>query len=222
MSRLIYAVSCVYVICTANSLDCNITLKYSYYDYVLHGICTIICSFPVYGSFTFREKSGTTTNNELSESYVYNSSIRSVGSFWGEYLICKLEDHSLICASRIDANATITLHCNGTNGVWPPFEGPFVHDDTSYKDTVTEYLITKQVKIGGKKCVHYESLHMTADNTTEILVSTEIEPSMTLKNKIFLVLSISFVSCLLLCYIRHVHRTNVRQFPVIYNKVSAL
>nr|WEG69108.1 membrane protein m119.1 [Mastomys natalensis cytomegalovirus 2]WEG69246.1 membrane protein m119.1 [Mastomys natalensis cytomegalovirus 2]WEG69385.1 membrane protein m119.1 [Mastomys natalensis cytomegalovirus 2]WEG69523.1 membrane protein m119.1 [Mastomys natalensis cytomegalovirus 2]WEG69661.1 membrane protein m119.1 [Mastomys natalensis cytomegalovirus 2] len=134
MSRLLCLVLCL--LCTAAALDCNATLGYSYYNYTLRANCTIQCSSIVFGEFLFRDKGGAEVLDELPTGYLYGSTITRVGSFWGEYLICETVDKSLICAALIVVNVTIVVHCLGKNGVWPPFPGPFVDDDTSTTDSL--------------------------------------------------------------------------------------
>nr|WEG68833.1 membrane protein m119.1 [Mastomys natalensis cytomegalovirus 1] len=136
MSRLLCLVSSLLYVATAS--NCNATLGYSYYDYILHANCTIHCSSIVFGEFLFRDKGGIEILDELPTGYLYASTVTRIGSFWGEYLLCQTTNRSLICAALIVVNVTIVIECFGKNGVWPPFPGPFVTDTASPTNTASE------------------------------------------------------------------------------------
>lgn len=156
----ILSVLCLFTI--VETRKCNITIDYSYYEYHLNASCIISCPFPINnGRFEFREKETTEMYGETPGTYTALFSLSATGSFWGEYLDCRLTDHSLICVARIDVNVTISIQCIGTNGIWPPFEGPFVTDDQDYLNFVlpTDRIYEKP-KLGGKKPIQYGTLHV--------------------------------------------------------------
>ncbi|AKB93306.1 b119.1 [Murid betaherpesvirus 8] len=155
----IMSVLCLFTI--VETRKCNITVVYSYYDYNLNASCFIICPFPIHGRFDFREKTTTERYGETPGTYTALFSLSATGSFWGEYVDCRLTDNSLICVARITVNVTISIQCIGANGIWPPFEGPFVTDDQEYINFVipTDKVYEKP-KLGGKKPVYYGTLHL--------------------------------------------------------------
>lgn len=120
---------------------------------------------------TFRDKHYPPSEfYEAQDGYTVSSHLLTVGSFWGEPLDCRTETNTLICVAIVAVNVSITLYCNGTNGRWPPFTGPFVTDTPEYLDFTIppEYLdpfgnvestTLEPWRLGCKTCGEYGSLH---------------------------------------------------------------
>lgn len=122
-------VPCLFFIADVESLlKCNITLRYTYYEYILNATCETRCLFPLTGSLTFRDQRVTPREINDPEAWSGVASLTTMGSFWGEYLDCRLPGHLLICVTLIAVNTTVTWHCHGRNGIWPPFQGPFLNE----------------------------------------------------------------------------------------------
>ncbi|AAF99210.1 pr119.1 [rat cytomegalovirus strain Maastricht] len=130
-------VLCVFCISgTESTLHCNITLQYTYYEYILNATCETRCLFPLLGILTFRDLQVTPRELVDSNAWMGRASLTVTGSFWGEYLDCRLPGHLLICVTLIAVNRTIVCHCTGQNNIWPPFSGPFLNEtnDDNYED----------------------------------------------------------------------------------------
>lgn len=128
-------VPCVFLILGVESLlRCNLTLQYTYYDYVLNASCNTSCEFPLLAALTFRDRAAERRELRDPRLWIATAALSATGSFWGEYLDCRLPGHLLICAARVAVNTTVTLQCNGRNGVWPPFPGPFLNETDDDND----------------------------------------------------------------------------------------
>lgn len=135
-------VFCVYFVLNVEGLlQCNLTLRYAYYEYVLNATCETRCLFPLLGTLTFRDHIAERHDLNDPGAWTATASLIVMGSFWGEYLDCRLPGHLLICVTLIAVNKTITLNCHGRNGIWPPFAGPFLSetDDNSDDDLFAMY-----------------------------------------------------------------------------------
>lgn len=175
MSRCFFPkiVLCVFILNVPNVealLKCNITLRYAYYDYRLNATCESRCSFPSLATLSFRDREHRTPDLGDSRTYVARPSLTATGSFWGEYLDCRLPDHTLICVALIVVNRTIEVECVGKNGIWPPFTGPFVTDDslpTTPDDITDEYRSEPE---------NHQNFHGDTRRRTRQNVSSRIAP----------------------------------------------
>lgn len=232
MSRFyIFLVLCVFCNSSDESLlKCNITLRYTYYEYVLNATCETRCQFPLLGTLTFRDLQVTPREFDNSNAWVGRASLTITGSFWGEYLDCRLPGHLLICVTLVTVNATIAWHCNGRNGIWPPFPGPFLNETTDEYEDNYDRLVT--VDPEEKNDTYFDfggSLHNQRENMLQKPYTSTVTETVPHKNHVTKSTCIILLAviCVLLYYLskngiclhrrdRQTHRSNKEKYTPLY------
>lgn len=207
-----------FLICLACSVfvvratDCNVTLGFSYYDYVLNASCLVSCGYPMSATLAFRDKDTKDEYDEIPGKYTWSSNVTVRGSFWGEPLECKVGQTDVICVAYIAVNVTIILRCLGENGVWPPFTGPFVTDLPEYLDfTVPPDLTDEPRRLGsGQRCRHYAALHLQhAKRNDSTPFSPSIRTSVVISASGLGLCAFLFFAVISVAYHRRQHRATV-------------